>query len=138
LPPGRFRSVEVAPDGRHIVTVNGDGSIYVIRPDDAARRLLRSCEALLERDPRCVEALLTRGRIRLAQGRIDEALRDSSAALKIKPGKEAKRLRAAALHQLGLKRADEGKFTEARRHLAEAIRLDPSLAPPPRSDTPPR
>jgi len=141
LPPGEVRNVEVAPDRRHILTFNSDGSIYVIRPDPsgAFSRLLRSCEEVLKRDPRCVEALVTRGRIRLANEQIDEALSDASAAEKIVPGHaEAVRLRAAALHRLGLKQADEGKYAESKANLAKAIELDPTLAPPARPGKPPR
>jgi WD40 repeat protein len=135
--PGQVYRTCVAPDCRHVVTVNGDGTIYIVRLWDpaATKRLLHSAEEVLKCDPRNVEALVTRGRVRLAKKlQLAAARADADAALKI-DGEHAgaMRLRVLTLYRLGRQCAAEGKYGEARAHLAEAVRLDPTLAtsPPP-------
>jgi hypothetical protein len=137
--PGRVYRAAIAPDNRHALTVNGDGTIYIVRLWDptaaAADRLLRSCDQVLKRDPKNVDALVARGHARLAKKRYADARADADAALTIdRAHAGAIRLRAAVLYHMGLQCADEGRYAEAREHLAEALRLDPTLATAPTVD----
>jgi tetratricopeptide (TPR) repeat protein len=132
--PGRVHSAYVAPDGRHSITVNSDGTIYIVRMWDpaAADRLMQSCDEVLKRDPNNVEALVARGRARLAKNQVASALADADAALNLaKEHTGATRLRATTLYFQGLRLADESKYAEARARLAEAVRLDPMLTTSP-------
>jgi WD40 repeat protein len=129
---GAWERFLLAPDGRHLAVVS-EHTVSILRlwGSDAADRLFASCQEVLKRDPRSVAALVGRGRAHLAKGRVEEALSDAAAALAVDGrSTDASLLRARALYQRGLARADRGQYAEARADLAEAVRLDPSLAPP--------
>jgi WD40 repeat protein len=125
--PGPVERVVFAADGRHLLTENHNGTIYVLRlwpyDDDAA---LADCDAALKRDPKDADALLGRGRAHRLKGRPEQAVADLSETLRLRPGS------ARAHYERGLAHADRGDYARAKKDLAEAIRLDPTLAPPKR------
>jgi WD40 repeat protein len=123
----KSRRVSLALDRRHFAVANADGTVFIVRlygPDAFDRQL--------ERDPCSVPALLGRGRARVAKGSFDDAIKDADCVLAIDGmNADAKALRAKALYQRGLRRADEVDYAGAKADIAEALRLDPALAPPP-------
>jgi WD40 repeat protein len=51
--PALIESVALAPDGRHLATLNGNGTVYILRlwDDGASERALLQCDAILRRKP---------------------------------------------------------------------------------------
>jgi len=139
-PPGAVRSVEFAPDGRHLALVNGNGTLYVVRLEDpkADDRLLASCNEVLRRDPKNRDAYRLRGQLHQRQGQFAQAVADLNEALH---GDSPDSLKAQAYHLRGQAHADLGNFAQARQDFAEAVHLDPSLgaaseASPPEQEAP--
>jgi WD40 repeat protein len=125
--PGPVGRVVFAADGRHLLTENHNGTVYVLRlwpyDDEAA---LADCDAALKRDPKDADALLGRGRAHRLAGRPDQAVADLSEALRLRPGS------ARAHYERGLAHADRGDYARAKKDLDEAIRLDPTFAAAPK------
>jgi WD40 repeat protein len=67
--PGLIRGAAIAPDGRHVATANEDGTVCILRlrGESESDRLLSRSDATLRGNPRCVEALLARGRLYVQQ-----------------------------------------------------------------------
>jgi WD40 repeat protein len=67
--PGLIRGAAIAPDGRHVATANDDGTVNILRlwGESESEKLLGRTDATLRGDPRCLEALLARGRLYVQQ-----------------------------------------------------------------------
>jgi WD40 repeat protein len=66
---GNPQALALAPDGRHVATANGDGTVSLLRlwGESTSDRLLAHCDTALGRDPHCAEALIGRGKAYLEQ-----------------------------------------------------------------------
>jgi tetratricopeptide (TPR) repeat protein len=85
---------------------------------EADEQLTRALEA--EPDPETrAQALYLRGRLRRQQGRVEEAIRDLTEAVRLRPEQ------AAAWLELGLARVDTSSHESAIEALARAVALDP-------------
>jgi hypothetical protein len=121
--PAGVKQAEFAPDGRHLLAVDGNKA-YVLRlkPFDDDAFVLTCCERVMRQDPRAVDALLARGHVRLHRGEPDEAIADFTEVIALDEKS------AAAFHGRGLARTDKGDYAGARTDFAAALRLDPKLA----------
>ncbi|MHC4660501.1 MAG: tetratricopeptide repeat protein [Planctomycetota bacterium] len=88
------------------------------------RKARIAATALLKLDPRNAEALLLRGRVYLAEGRLEQAYNDFSDAISIRPDYlEAYIARSETASRF---RKDSGMLRRALEDMAESVRLEPT------------
>jgi WD40 repeat protein len=156
-PPGQVKQVAFSADGRHLLVRNANYTIEVVRlsGSGADDRLLRSCNAILQKEPDSVSALVQRAGAHLRAERWRLALEDASRAVRLDPacaegwwlrglvwvrrGDPARAIEsftallklrprhARALYRRGLSRAERGDHAGALRDLEAALGLEPAL-----------
>jgi WD40 repeat protein len=120
---GPVHDVAFAPDGWHLATANGNGTVYILRlRDDDSDQLLAACDDRLRADPNSVEALLLRAQILLHKGRAKEALEDVAKALTLSPNN------AEAYWVRGLIHADAKDDKSALDDFTKALTIDKGSA----------
>jgi WD40 repeat protein len=151
-------SLEPTLDGKHLIVANGPDTVLIVRLDPRAAdsRLLDSCNALIERNPRDVASLVQRAAFHLRHGDWSLGLADAKAAVRYDPTNiegwwlcgcvhvrrqdyaqaiadftrvlHLRPRHALARYQRGLARLEREEFAAARQDLTQALTIDPSLA----------
>jgi WD40 repeat protein len=127
--PGWERSsfhvqMKLAPDGRHLATVNPNGTVYILRfrEHGASEQAPVRPEQALRQD---VAASFRRGLAHARWKEYDRAIADFSRVIRLDPR------HARAYYQRGLLYAEKKDFAQARADLDRAINIDPQVVEKP-------